>query len=255
VVCFRIIDGFFAAMAGRTRQFRRIMLKVSGEALGGEDGRGIDPQTLQRVSGEIAQLAKSGKEVAVVMGAGNFFRGVTGIAGGMDQVTSDQMGMLATLMNALALRDAIVAAGVGAVVLSAIEIGPVAEPYSPHRGREVLGRGEVALCAAGTGNPFFTTDTAAALRALELGCDVMFKASKVDGVYDKDPARHPEAVRFETMTYNDVLSAKLGIMDLTAITLAESGGLPIVVFNLREKGAMVRIAAGEVGLGTLITAG
>ncbi len=242
-------------MTDRIGEFKRIMLKISGEALGGESGEGIDSGTLDRVSGEIASLMEAGKEVAVVMGAGNFFRGVMGIAGGMDQVAADQMGMLATLLNAIALRDGIKRAGVDAVVLSAIAVGPVAESYSPDLGRRIIGKGRVVLCAAGTGNPFFTTDTAAALRALELNCDVMFKATKVNGVYDKDPKKYPDAERFDTITYSEIISRKLGVMDLTAVTLAQDGELPMVVFNMNENGVLIRIAEGETEHGTLITAG
>ena len=231
------------------------MLKISGEALGGAEGVGIDGATLRRVCMEMAGVLGLGKQLAVVMGAGNFFRGLRGVSEGIDRVSADQMGMMATLLNALALRDGLREQGVRAVILSAIEVGPVAEPYSPTRGREVLERGSVALCAAGTGNPYFTTDTAAVLRALELRCDVMLKASKVDGVYDKDPVRHPDAIRFDRVSYEEVISRKLGVMDLTAITLAAEGGLPLVVFNLRDEGALGRVARGEVQVGTLVEAG
>jgi uridylate kinase len=236
-------------------EFKRIMLKVSGEALGGKGGVGVDVGVLDRVSREIAGVIGLGKQVGVVMGAGNFFRGVEGIAGGVDRAVADQMGMIATLLNALALKEGLASAGVGAEVLSAIPVGPVTETYSVRRAREVLAEGRLALCAAGTGNPYFTTDTAAVLRALELGCDVLFKASKVDGVYDKDPIRHPDARRFDRITYEEVLERKLGVMDLTAVTLARENGLPMVVFNLGEEGAMLRIARGDLAPGTLIESG
>lgn len=241
-------------MAGEKRRFHRIMLKLSGEALGGYAGTGIDRATVNRVTEEMAELVRSGRQLAVVMGAGNFFRGIEGQDEGMDKVTADQMGMVATVFNALALRDSLDRAGVKAVVLSALSVGVIAEAYSARRGRELLEEGKVVLCAGGTGNPFFTTDTAAALRAVELGCDVMFKATMVDGVYDKDPVLHQDATRFSTITYDEVLERKLKIMDLTAITLASGNNLPLVVFNLWAPGTMKRVADGEVELGTLITA-
>lgn len=239
-------------MTEKKFDFKRIMLKISGEALGGDDGIGIDQDTLAWVSKEIASVVSAGKQVAVVMGAGNFFRGLKGVAGGMDRVAADQMGMIATLMNAIALRDGLEREGVGSVVLSAIPVGTVADPYSPRIGRKLLEKGRVVLCAAGTGNPFFTTDTAAALRACELGCDVMFKSTKVDGVYDMDPVNNPEARRFETLSYDVVLEKQLGVMDLTAITLAAENVLPVIVFKM-EKGVLKKIALGDITPGTYIS--
>lgn len=236
-------------------KFNRILLKVSGEALAGEGRFGIDPRVLDRVASEICSVASSGKQIAVVMGAGNFFRGQMGVKGGMDRVVSDQMGMIATLMNALALKDAISRAGERAVVMSAIESGPVAKLYSPQQGRKMLEKGIILLCAGGTGNPFFTTDTAGVLRALELECDAMFKATKVDGVYSDDPVTNPGAIRFNKISCSDVLEKELGVMDLTAITLAINENLPIVVFNLSTDGALGRVANGDLSLGTLIKPG
>ncbi|MCX6646759.1 MAG: UMP kinase [bacterium] len=242
-------------MANSNSKFNRILLKISGEALAGDDRFGIDPDVLNRVAVEISSVAASGIEVAVVMGAGNFFRGRMGVEGGMDRVASDQMGMLATLMNALALRDAIARAGREAVVMSAIEVGPIAKLYSPHKGRKILEKGKICLCAAGTGNPFFTTDTAGVLRALELECGAMFKATKVDGVYSDDPVSNPKATRFSEITYSKVLELGLGVMDLTAVTLAEKENLPIVVFNLNTEGALGRVISWEFDLGTIIKPG
>jgi uridylate kinase len=239
-------------MTADRQPFRRIMLKLSGEALGGEDGSGIDADTIGRVCGEIAAIVRNATEVAVVMGAGNFFRGMEGVASGMDRVTSDRMGMIATLMNALALREFLAMEEIGSIVFSATEMKAVAKYYNPRLGRRMLKKGRVALCAGGTGNPFFTTDTAAVLRALELQCDAVLKATKVDGVYDKDPVKHSDAKRFERISYADVVSKKLGVMDLTAVTLAADNNLPIVVFNMNDPGALGRVAGGEIELGTLI---
>lgn len=233
-------------------KFNRILLKISGEALAGNEGFGLDPRVLDRVATEISSVSASGIEIAVVMGAGNFFRGKMGVKGGMDRVASDQMGMLATLMNALALRDAISRAGREAVILSAIEVGSVAELYSPEFARKMLAKGKICLCAGGTGNPFFTTDTAGVLRALELKCDAMFKATKVDGVFLDDPVTHPDATRFSEITCAEVLEWNLGVMDLTAITLAKTEKLPIVVFNLNTDGALGRVIGGDFSIGTLI---
>ena len=229
------------------------MLKISGEALGGPDGVGIDTDVLNYVCAQASGLIDSGVEVAIVMGAGNFFRGAKGSAEGMDRVTGDQIGMVATIMNALALRDGFRRLGRESVVLSAIGAGQVAKLYSPISGRKNLSKGKIVLCAGGTGNPFLTTDTAAVLRALELKCDVMLKATKVDGVYDRDPVVDPSAVRFEKITYDEVIDRKLRVMDLTAVTLARDENLPMVVFNMNDEGAMKEIAAGNFSRGTLIT--
>lgn len=230
------------------------MLKISGEALGGENGTGIDPDTLVSVCKRAAELVESGFEVAIVMGAGNFFRGIKGAAEGMDRVTADQMGMIATIINALALRDGFHQIGIKAVAMSAIPCGSVAELFNAQIARTMLNDSNIVLCAGGTGNPFLTTDTAATLRALELNCDVMFKATKVDGVYDSDPVSNPDAVRFDKITYSDVIDRQLGVMDLTAVTMARDGNLPMVVFNLNEDGVLKELANGDYRKGTLITA-
>jgi len=232
--------------------FKRILLKVSGEALGGDSGTGIDSSTVKMVAAEIAGVVKSGVQVAVVMGAGNFFRGVSGVASGMDRVAADQMGMIATLMNAVALKDAIDNHGHGAEVLSAITVGPVAHDYNARLGRDILDSGKVVLCAAGTGNPYFTTDTAGVLRALELNCDAMFKATMVDGVYDSDPLENPGASRFSDISYDEVISRDLRVMDLTAVTLARQGDLPLLVFRLSDSGTMMKLVSGELDHGTLV---
>ncbi|MFH1675794.1 MAG: UMP kinase [bacterium] len=232
--------------------FEKIMLKVSGEALGGEGGFGIHEPTVNMVAYEISKAVKIGKRIGVVIGAGNFFRGITGVSGGMDRVTADYMGMMATIMNALALREAIRGTGIGAEVLSAIEVGRVAKFYDPQKGRRLLEKGTVVICAAGTGNPYFTTDTAAVLRALELNCDVVLKATKVDGVYDKDPMKFPDAVKFDKIAYAEVLEKKLGVMDLTAVTLAMEGKMPIVVFRLAREDSITHISKGDFNHSTLI---
>jgi len=240
-------------MSEQNHKFKRIMLKISGEALGGPDGVGIDTDVLNYVCAQVSGLIDSGVEVAIVMGAGNFFRGAKGSVDGMDRVTGDQIGMVATIMNALALRDGFRRLGREAIVLSAIGAGQVAKIYSPISGRKILSKGRIVLCAGGTGNPFLTTDTAAVLRALELKCDVMLKATKVDGVYDRDPVVDPSAVRFEKITYDEVMDRKLRVMDLTAVTLARDENLPMVVFNMNDEGAMKEIVSGNFNRGTLIT--
>ncbi|HDS30426.1 MAG TPA: UMP kinase [Firmicutes bacterium] len=234
-------------------EFNRIMLKLSGEALGGKGGTGLDHPTIKRVTGEIADVVKSGKRIAIVMGAGNYVRGRDVIAYGMDNVTAHQMGMIATIINALALRDVLNRSGIEAVAMSAIPVGSVIEPFSAQTGRKYLDEGIVVLCAGGTGNPFFTTDTAAILRAIELQCDVMFKATMVDGVYDKDPALHPDAKRFDSLTYDEVIERKLKVMDLTAVTLAAEKKIPIVVIDLWTPGTMKKVSSGEINHGTLIS--
>jgi len=232
--------------------FEKIMLKVSGEALGGESGFGIHEPILNMVAYEISKAVKSGKHIGVVMGAGNFFRGITGVSGGMDRVTADYMGMMATIMNALALREAIRGTGTSAEVLSAIEVGRAAEFYDPEKGRRLFEKGTVVLCAAGTGNPYFTTDTAAVLRALELNCDAVLKATKVDGVYDKDPMKFSDAHKFDRISYPEVIEKKLGVMDLTAVTLAMEGKMPIVVFRLAREDSIIHISRGDFNHSTLI---
>jgi uridylate kinase len=234
--------------------YRRILLKLSGEALMGEQAYGIDPAVAARIAKDIAEIQQLGVETAVVIGGGNIFRGVAASARGMDRATGDYMGMLATVINALALQDALEQAGVLTRVVTAIEMRAVAEPFIRRRAIRHLEKGRVVVFAAGTGNPYFTTDTAAALRAMEIKADVIFKATKVDGIYTADPMVHPEATRFDSISYLQVLEQGLKVMDATAITLCMDNKLPIVVFNLRTAGNLRRAIMGEA-VGSLVTAG
>jgi uridylate kinase len=233
--------------------YRRVLLKVSGEALAAGQGYGIDPGTLVRIAGELAEVVGLGVQVAVVIGGGNIFRGIAASAGGMDRATGDYMGMLATVINALALQDAIEKQGVPTRVLSAIEMRAVAEPYIRRRAIRHLEKGRVVVFAAGTGNPFFTTDTAGALRAVEIGAEAILKATKVDGVYTADPARDPGAVRLARVSYIEVLNRGLAVMDTTAISLCMENKLPIVVFDLTRPGNIRRIVSGEA-VGSVVDA-
>ena len=225
--------------------YRRIVLKLSGEALAGNLGYGIDPTVLDRIGTEVKDVVVLGVQVAIVIGGGNIFRGIAASAGGMDRATADYMGMLATVINALALQDALVKAGMQTRVLSAIEMRAVAEPYIRRRAIRHLEKGRVVIFAAGTGNPFFTTDTAGALRAVEIGADAIMKATKVDGIYSADPNRDASAERLARTTYIDVLSRRLEVMDTTAISLCMDNKLPIVVFDLTRPGNIKRIVLGE----------
>ena len=234
-----------AGAESRRPAFRRIVLKLSGEALAGSQGYGIDPPVLDRIGEEIREVADLGVQTAIVIGGGNIFRGVAASAVGMDRATADYMGMLATIINALALQDALEKAGVQTRVLSAIEMRAVAEPYIRRRAIRHLEKGRVVIFAAGTGNPFFTTDTAGALRAVEIGADAIIKATKVDGVYTADPKLDPAAKRIDRLTYIDVLNRGLGVMDTTAISLCMDNKLPIVVFDLMRTGNIKRIVLGE----------
>ena len=233
-----------AAAAGRP-VYRRIVLKLSGEALAGTQGYGIDPPVLDRVGAEVRDVTELGVQVAIVIGAGNIFRGIAASAGGMDRATADYMGMLATIINALALQDSLEKAGLQTRVLSAIEMRAVAEPYIRRRAIRHLEKGRVVIFAAGTGNPFFTTDTAGALRAVEIGADAILKATKVDGIYSADPKKDPMARRIEKVTYIEVLNQGLGVMDTTAISLCMDNKLPIVVFDLTRPGNIKRLVLGE----------
>jgi len=233
-----------AAAAGRPI-YRRIVLKLSGEALAGTQGYGIDPPVLDRVGAEVRDVTELGVQVAIVIGGGNIFRGIAASAGGMDRATADYMGMLATIINALALQDSLEKAGLQTRVLSAIEMRAVAEPYIRRRAIRHLEKGRVVIFAAGTGNPFFTTDTAGALRAVEIGADVIVKATKVDGIYSADPKKDPMARRIEKVTYIEVLNQGLGVMDTTAISLCMDNKLPIVVFDLTRAGNIKRLVLGE----------
>jgi uridylate kinase len=242
-----------AAEAGSRRPaYRRIVLKLSGEALAGSQGYGLDPSMLVRIGAEVRDVTRLGVQIAIVIGGGNIFRGVAASAGGMERATADYMGMLATVINALALQDALEKAGCQTRVLSAIEMRAVAEPYIRRRAIRHLEKGRVVIFAAGTGNPFFTTDTAGALRAVEIGADVIMKATKVDGIYSADPAREANAERLPTVTYIEVLNRRLEVMDTTAISLCMDNKLPIVVFDLTRSGNIARIVCGEP-VGSIVT--
>jgi uridylate kinase len=233
--------------------YRRVVLKLSGEALAGNVGYGIDPPVLERVAAEIRDVMDLGVEVAIVIGGGNIFRGVAASADGMDRATADYMGMLATIINALALQDSLEKAGLQTRVLSAIEMRAVAEPYIRRRAIRHLEKGRVVIFAAGTGNPFFTTDTAGALRAIEIGADAIIKATKVDGIYSSDPKADASAERLPRTTYIEVLSRRLQVMDTTAISLCMENALPIIVFDLTRSGNIRRIVLGEP-VGSIVSA-
>jgi uridylate kinase len=242
------------AEAGSPRPaYRRIVLKLSGEALAGERGYGIDPEVLRRIAAETREVVALGVQVAIVIGGGNIFRGVAASTGGMDRATADYMGMLATVINALALQDALEKAGLQTRVLSAIEMRAVAEPYIRRRAIRHLEKGRVVIFAAGTGNPFFTTDTAGALRAIEIGADAIMKATKVDGIYSADPRHDHGAERLARTTYRDVLNRGLEVMDSTAIALCMENALPIIVFDLTRPGNIKRIVLGEP-VGSIVSA-
>jgi uridylate kinase len=234
-----------AADAASQPAYRRIVLKLSGEALAGSQGYGVDPAVLVRIGAEVREVIDLGVQVAIVIGGGNIFRGLAASAGGMDRSTADYMGMLATVINALALQDALEKVGCQTRVLSAIEMRAVAEPYIRRRAIRHLEKGRVVIFAAGTGNPFFTTDTAGALRAVEIGADAIMKATKVDGIYSADPVRDKNAVRLPKVTYIEVLNRRLEVMDTTAISLCMDNKLPIVVFDLNRSGNIKRIVCGE----------
>ncbi len=226
-------------------KYKRILLKLSGEALAGEKGHGVCPEVLSQISGEIADLSAMGVEVAIVIGGGNIHRGVAGTTKGMDRTTSDHMGMMATIINSLALQDSLERRGLYTRVLSAITMPEVCESYIRRRAVRHLEKKRIVIFAAGTGNPYFTTDTAAALRANEIDADVIFKATKVDGIYDKDPMKHEDAVKFEELEYIDVLNRGIGVMDSAAISLCMDNAMEIIVFNMFEKGNIAKAVAGD----------
>lgn len=228
-----------------TLPYKRILLKLSGEALVGDDEYGISPEVIGSIAGEVADVRALGVEVAIVIGGGNIFRGVAASSKGMDRASADYMGMLATVINALALQDALENKGVDTRVQSAIEMQEIAEPYIRRKATRHLEKGRVVIFAAGTGNPYFTTDTAAALRAMEVNADVIMKATKVDGIYDADPVKVATATKFDELTYIDVLRKGLKVMDSAAISLCMDNNLPIVVFNLKQKGNVVKVVKGE----------
>jgi len=240
-------------MSDNPDRYQRVLLKLSGEALMGDLDYGIEPKVIQRIAAEIATARDSGVEIAIVIGGGNIFRGAGLARSGMDRVTGDHMGMLATVMNALAIQDALESLNVYARVMSALQINAVCEDYIRRRAVRHLEKGRVVILAAGTGNPFFTTDTAASLRAIEIGADVLLKATKVDGVYDTDPVGNPDAKRFEQVSYDQVLSDKLSVMDATAIVMCRDNNLPLRIFDLTQENALVRAMAGDE-IGTVVTA-
>ena len=237
--------------SSRQPKYKRILLKLSGEALMGTEDFGIDPKVLDRMALEIGQLIGIGVQVGLVIGGGNLFRGAALSAAGMDRVTGDHMGMLATVMNALAMRDSLERSNIQTRVMSAITMNGVTEHYDRRKAMRYLAGGDVVIFSAGTGNPFFTTDTAACLRGIEVDADVVLKATKVDGVYDRDPMKDPNAERFDRLSYDQVLDLKLGVMDLTAICLIRDHKMPLRVFNMNKPGALLNAVVGSAE-GTLI---
>ncbi|MBI2567459.1 MAG: UMP kinase [Candidatus Schekmanbacteria bacterium] len=239
--------------AGRSgNRYNRILVKLSGEALLGRQAFGTDPEVVDYVAGEIYDVWQHGVETALVIGGGNIFRGVKAAARGMDRATADYVGMLATVMNAITIQEALEKLGVVTRVQSAISMSQLAEPYIRRRAIRHLEKGRVVIFAAGTGNPYFTTDTAAALRAMEIGAEIMIKATKVDGVYTADPQTDPAAQRLESLSYDDMIIRELRVIDLTAVTLCKDNGLPLVIFDHRQKGALRRLIAGET-VGSLVS--
>jgi len=243
-----------AAGTAKRPPYRRILLKLSGEALLGSRQYGVDPDFCAFIAAQVAEVHRAGVEIGIVVGGGNIFRGLAAAARVMDRATGDYIGMLATVMNALALQDAIERAGVATRVMSAIGMNEIAEPYIRRRAVRHLEKGRVVILAAGTGNPYFTTDTAAALRAVEIGAEIILKATRVDGVYDSDPLTNPGARRYERLTYSQVLAQRLRVLDATAVSLCMENDTPIVVFDLNKPENITRVAAGEP-VGTLITGG
>ncbi len=234
-----------------TAKYKRILLKLSGESLMGKQGYGIDSERLAMYAQQIDAIASIGVEIGIVIGGGNIFRGLSGAAKGFDRVKGDQMGMLATVINSLALSSALEGIGRPARVLTSIGMFPIGEPYSPARALETLADGKIAIIAGGTGNPYFTTDTASALRAVEIHADVMLKGTRVDGIYTADPEKDPTATKFDTISYDEIYNRGLKIMDLTATTLCRENGMKIVVFDMDTAGNLVKVVAGEP-IGTLV---
>jgi len=232
--------------------YKRLLLKLSGEALLGEQGHGIDGNILKQYADEIKAVAEKGIEIAIVIGGGNIFRGVKGATQGMDRVQADYMGMMATLINSMALQDALEQKGVHTRLQSAIHMEQVAEPFIRRRAIRHLEKGRVVIFGAGTGNPYFTTDTAASLRAIEIEADVILKGTRVDGIYDKDPEKHGDAIKFDTITGDEVLKRRLSVMDLTAFTLCRDNATPIIVFDMNKPGNLMKVALKET-VGTLVT--
>src|SRR6201996_378910 len=228
-----------------TPKYRRVMLKVSGEALMGSEAFGIDTGTVDRIAADVKDAARAGTEICMVIGGGNIFRGLAGAAKGIDRATADYMGMLATVMNALAMQAALERCGIASRVQSAIPMASVCEPYIRRRAVRHLEKGRVVIFAAGTGNPFFTTDTAAALRAAEMNCEAMLKGTQVDGVYSADPKKDPKAERYDTLSYHEVLANNLQVMDASAVSLSRENRIPIIVFSIHDRGAFAAVLRGE----------
>ena len=233
-------------------KYRRVLLKLRGEALMGDESYGIDPNVIERIAGEIADLCQQGAEIAIVIGGGNIFRGTGLAAAGIDRVTGDHMGMLATIMNSLAMQDALERVQLHARVMSALKINQVCEDYIRRRAVRHLEKGRVVILAAGTGNPFFTTDSAASLRAIEIGAELLIKATKVDGVYSADPVQDKNAVRYDSLNYDEVIERKLGVMDTTAVVLCRDNQMPLRVLDMTKPGALLNAARGE-DEGTLVS--
>ncbi len=234
--------------------YRRVLLKISGEALLGDRSHGIDPDMMERVAADIGAVRELGTEIGVVVGGGNIFRGIEVARSGGDRVTGDHMGMLATIMNGLSLRDALRTSDIPATLFSGLSVPSVCATFTQREATAAMAAGQVVVCAGGTGNPFFTTDSGAALRAAELGCDALLKATQVDGVYSADPKTHADATRYDRLTYADVLRDGLAVMDAAAVALARDNAIPIVVFSIREPDALVKVVQGR-GLATVVTAG
>jgi len=232
-------------------KYNRVLLKLSGEVLMGDSGYGIDPDTINRLASELIEVRESGVDLAIVIGGGNIFRGNMGTASGMDRASADYMGMMATVMNAIGLQDALERQGANARVISALHIKEVAEPYIRRRAVRHLEKGRILIFAAGTGNPYFTTDTAASLRAMEIGADVVLKGTKVDGVYTADPVKDASATRYDNLTFTEALTKQLGVMDATAMSLCRDNQMPIVVFDVTKQGQMLRAVKGEP-VGTVV---
>lgn len=233
------------------KPYERVLLKLSGEVLMGNSSYGIEPETINRLAAELIEVRKSGVELAIVIGGGNIFRGMMGTASGMDRASADYMGMMATIMNAIGLQDAIERQGEHVRVVSALHVREVAEPYIRRRAVRHLEKGRIVIFAAGTGNPYFTTDTAASLRAMEIQADVVLKGTKVDGVYTADPMRDPEAMRYESLSFTEALTKQLGVMDATALSLCRDNRMPVIVFDVTTSGQMLKAVSGE-SVGTLV---
>ncbi len=237
-----------------SKEYKRILLKLSGEALMGQQNFGIDSNVLAQTAAEVVNQQKSGTQIALVIGGGNIFRGAGLAQGGIDRVSADQMGMLATVMNALAMQDAIKKLGVNCRVMSGLKIDQLGEEFSAIKAREYLSQNDIVIFAAGTGNPYFTTDTAASLRAIEIQADLLLKATKVDGIYDSDPMKNPDAKRYDQLSFKEAVAKELGVMDLTAMVLCRENKMPLCVFNMFEAGALEKIVGGDRATGTLVEA-